>query len=141
VTVAGEEMATTRITRELLTASVPDRLFKQAAALEVRVTNADEMRSNSVTLVVENGPLITRLSRKTIKAGAGEVEITIGGLSFRPEITLLVDGIPVLTLFVSETSLTARLSAEMTARPGTLTLQARNTDGGRSNKAQIRIVD
>jgi hypothetical protein len=141
VTVAGEAVETAFIARGLMRAIVPDHFFERASALEVRVTNADEMRSNAVTLVVENGPLITRLSRKKIKAGAGEVEISVGGLSFKPAVTLLVDGVPIMTRFVSETRMTARLPADMTTRPGTLTLQARNADGGRSNKATVRIIE
>jgi hypothetical protein len=141
VMVAGEPVATTFITRGLLGAIVPDRFFERAARLEVRVTNADEMWSNSITLEVENGPLITRLSPNAIKAGAGAVAITIGGLSFGREVTLFVDDIPVSTGFVSDTSITARLAPEMTAIAGTLTLQVRNANGGRSNKTTIRIVE
>jgi hypothetical protein len=141
VMVAGEPVATTFITRGLLEAIVPARFFERAALLEVRVTNADEMRSNSITLVVKNGPLITRLSPNTIKAGGGAVDITIGGLSFGREVRLFVDDIPVSTGFVSDTSITARLAPEMTAIAGTLTLQVRNADGGRSNKATIKVVE
>ncbi|HSE98805.1 MAG TPA: hypothetical protein VLD57_11125, partial [Blastocatellia bacterium] len=141
VIVAGEAVETRFIARGLLAATLPDRHFNRAARLEVQVTNADEMRSNTVMLLVENGPLITRLSRKSIKAGSGAVELEIGGLVFRPGVVLFTDDLPVATTFVSETSIRALIEAEMIARPGTLTIQARNSDGGRSNKAIIRVVE
>jgi hypothetical protein len=140
-TVAGEPVETAFINRGLLRATVPDRFFERAAVLEVRVTNADEMHSNSIMLVIDNGPLITRLSPETIKAGGGAAEIKIGGLSFKRGVALFVNDIPVSTSFVSDTSIAARIIPEMTASAGTLTLQARNRDGGRSNKATIRIVE
>jgi hypothetical protein len=103
------------------------------------VLNADGNQSNSVLLTVENGPLITRLSRGKIKAGSGEFELTVGGVAFKQGVILFADGLVLNTTFVNEGLLTARLPGELTAQAGVVTLQARNMDGGRSNTAKLRV--
>ncbi|MEW6209989.1 MAG: lamin tail domain-containing protein [Acidobacteriota bacterium] len=122
-------------------ARVPDRFFTRAADIEIRVRNADGNQSNGARLAVENGPLITRLSRTKIKAGRGDAEITIGGVVFKQGVRLLVDGVAVESRFISETEFSARIPGSMTAAPARLTIQALNPDGGRSNRAVIRVVE
>ena len=112
VTISGEAVETMFVSKTSLIARAPAKFFKAAGALEARVINEDGNQSNTLTLSVENGPLITRLSRKRIKAGAGAVELTIGGVAFKPEIVLFVNDIPVATTFVGDTSFTARIPAE-----------------------------
>ncbi|MFY9607206.1 MAG: lamin tail domain-containing protein [Blastocatellia bacterium] len=141
VTIKGEHVETRFVSSTLLEAVAPEGFFKVAAELELRAINADGNQSNLMILSVENGPLITRLSRKRIKAGNGDSEIIIGGVGFQPDVVLLVNDSPVTTSFVSDSSFVARLPAAMTSQPGKLTLQARNADGGRSNKAILKIVD
>jgi lamin tail-like protein/IPT/TIG domain-containing protein len=140
VEVRGEAIQTRFITRTALAATLPKKFFTRATILDVRVLNADGNRSNAARLTVENGPLITRLSRSQIKAGAGPVELTVGGLAFKPGVVLFVNETAVATAFVSETLFMAQIPAELTASPGTITLQARNPDQGRSNKATITVV-
>jgi hypothetical protein len=140
-TLAGETIETTFVTSTSLVATVPDRFFKQAAELEVRVLNADGNQSNGLKLTVENGPLITRLSRSRFKAGRGAAEIMIGGIAFKPDIILFVNDSAVSTAFVSDTVITARMPQEALSRPGALTLQARHADGGRSNKVTVKVVE
>lgn len=141
VMISDEAIETTFISKSSLVARAPAKFFKAAGALKVLVTNEDGNQSNALTLAVENGPLITRLPRKRIKAGAGAVELTIGGVAFKPEIVLFVNETAVATTFASDTSFIARIPAGITSRPGNLTLQARNADGGRSNKVTLKIVE
>ncbi|HWO01188.1 MAG TPA: lamin tail domain-containing protein, partial [Blastocatellia bacterium] len=141
VTIKGEPIETQFVSSRLLKAVAPEKFFKVAAELEVRAINADDNQSNTMNLSVENGPLITRLSRKKIKAGRGEVEITIGGVAFKPDLVLFVNELPVATSVASDASFTARIPAAMTGQPAKLTLQARNADGGRSNKVTLKVVD
>jgi hypothetical protein len=141
VIVAGAAVETRFIASTSLAAILPDRFFKQAAELDVRVFNADGNQSNGLKITVENGPLITRLSRSRFKAGRGAVEVTIGGVAFKPDIILFINDIAVATTSVSDTAFTARIPQEMTSKPGALTLQARHADGGRSNKVTIKVVD
>ncbi len=139
ITIGGEKVETIFGARDSLKASVPDKYFERAALLEVRVINADTNQSNAVTLTIENGPLLTRLPKK-IKVGAIAVEIAIGGLEFKPGIVLIINEVEVQTVFVSDTQITARIPAQLIATPGTLSLTARNRDGGRSNTAVIKVV-
>ena len=139
--VAGETVETRFVNSTSIVATVPDHFFKQAAELEVRVVNADGNQSNGLKLTVDNGPLITRLSRSRLKTGRGAAEITVGGVAFKPDIILFVNDGAVATAFVSDTVITARIPEEVTSKPGTLTLQARHADGGRSNKVTVKVVD
>ena len=136
-----EVIETTFIDSNSLRASPPSRFFMRAASIEVRVLNADDNRSNPLTLEVENGPLITRLSRTKMRAGRGAVDISIGGVAFKPGVTIAVGEALVETRFNSESEIEARIPAELISAPGRLTLQARNPDGGRSNKVTIRVIE
>jgi lamin tail-like protein/IPT/TIG domain-containing protein len=139
--IAGEATETKFVSKTSLAAVAPAKYFKAAGALQLRVMNPDGNQSAALTIAVENGPLITRLSRKRIKAGAGAVELTIGGVAFKADALLFVNDAAVPTEFVSENSLVARLPAELTSKPGNLILQARHANGGRSNKATLKVVD
>lgn len=145
VTVANETVETRAIQNQgaarTLVAIVPTKFFATSGELPIRVVNADANTSNTMLLIIENGPLITRLSRAKFKAGRGEVEITVSGVAFAPTVTLFVNDVAVPTRFLNETSFTARFPAQMTATPGQLTLQARHPDGGRSNRVKVRIVE
>jgi hypothetical protein len=141
MTINGEPVQTRFVTSTLLETVAPEKFFKVAAELELQAINGDGNPSNLVTLSVANGPLITRLSRKRIKAGSGDAEITVGGVAFQPGVVLLVNDSPVTSSFVSGSSFVARVPAPMSSQPGKLTLQARNSDGGRSNKAILKIVE
>jgi hypothetical protein len=124
----------------VLVAVLPARYFTQAGVLEIRVLNADSNRSNPVSLIVENGPLITRLSRSRIRAGSA-VEITVGGIAFREGAVLFVNDTPVATKVVSETEIEASIPAMVASSTSSLTLQVRSADGGRSNRATVRVVE
>ncbi|MBI3652922.1 MAG: lamin tail domain-containing protein [Acidobacteria bacterium] len=144
VMIANEKVETrfiqTRATAALV-AIAPEKFFTVARDLEIRVLNADGNLSNLITLRVENGPLITRVSRTKFKAGQGTIEITFSGVAFRPDIVLFVGNEAVQTTFLNETSFAARLPAAMTEKSGQLMLQARHPDGGRSNRLTIKIVE
>jgi hypothetical protein len=124
-----------------IAAVIADRFFVRASEIALRVLNADGNQSNDVILIVENGPLITRLNRSRIRAGRGAVDLSIGGLAFKPGISLFVNESEVSTAFLSEESISARIPAELTSRPGLLVLQARNRNGGRSNRVNLRIIE
>jgi hypothetical protein len=139
VKVQGQAVETRFASSTSLVAIVPSALFSRAAELPLLVLNADGHQSNALTLTVENGPLITRLSRSKIKAGGGVFELTAGGVAFKPGVTLFANDIPLSTTFVNEGSFTARIPAEMTNQPVELTLQARHPDGGRSNTVKLKV--
>lgn len=146
VVMIADEKVTTRLLQGgdgkiSLLAVAPEKFFRAAGRLEIRVINEDENLSNALPLTIENGPLITRLSRAKIKSGRGAVDITFSGVAFHPDIVLFAGDMALPTTFINDTSFTARLSASITASVGELTLQARHPDGGRSNKVKLRIIE
>jgi hypothetical protein len=141
VMVGGERFDASLDERGVLKARLPDRLFERAASHEVRIINADGNRSNIVMLKVENGPLITRLSPRRIKAGKGEIEMSFKGLAFKPGVTLFIGERAVPTTFIRDTDFTARIPEDAAKSPGTITVQARHGDGGRSNRVSIKVVE
>lgn len=145
VTIANQKVAAKWLqgdgAKSSLVVLAGEKFFTAAATLEIRVINEDANLSNAMPLTVEPGPLITRLSRSKIKAGRGAVELEISGVAFHTDLILFANDRALATTFISDTSFTARLPAELTERLGQLTLQARHGDGGRSNKVIIRIVE
>jgi hypothetical protein len=123
-----------------LRAFPPNHYFAQAGTVEAGVVNADGNRSNTIELRVDNGPLITRLSRSRVKAGRGDLELSIGGVAFNEGLQLFADDIPVQTRFVSDVLVEVTLPAEVTGSARTLSLQLRSADGGRSNRVTFRVV-
>ena len=139
VQVQGQRVETRFVSSMTLVVMVPSLLFARAAELPLLVLNGDDNTSNAVILTVKNGPLITRLSRGKIKAGVGVIELTVGGVAFKSGVTLFANSKSLGTTFVNESSLIARIPAEMTSQPGVLMLQARNPDGGRSNSVKLKV--
>jgi IPT/TIG domain len=137
--IQGAAVNTTFVSSTTLVAVAPAALFTKAAELSLQVLNADGNQSNAITLKVENGPLITRLSRGKVRAGVGAYELTVGGVAFKPGVVLYANGIALNTTFISDASFTARIPAEMTAQPGVISLQARDPDGGRSNTVTLKV--
>jgi len=140
VLLQGEAVETRYESSSTLIAIAPSAIFLRASELPLVVLNADGNRSNSLTLTVENGPLITKLSRGKIKASGGMFELTVGGVAFKPGIVLFVNDVAVVTTYAGDASFTARIPAEMTSQPEVLTLQARHPDGGRSNTVKLTVV-
>ncbi|HJZ68507.1 MAG TPA: lamin tail domain-containing protein, partial [Blastocatellia bacterium] len=141
VLVQGAAVETRFGTSTALVAIVPNSFFVRAAELSLFVLNADGNQSNALTLTVENGPLITRLSHAKVRVGTGAFELTLGGVAFKQDVVLFVNDIPVGTTYISDSSLSARIPAEMTSQPGELTLQARHADGGRSNTVKFKVIE
>ncbi|HSB08517.1 MAG TPA: lamin tail domain-containing protein [Blastocatellia bacterium] len=140
VFVQGARVETKFVSATSLAVALPASLFVRAAELSLLVQNADGNRSNIISLVVENGPLITRLSKGKVKAGRGIFDLTLRGVAFKPGILLFANDTAISTTFVSETELTVRIPAQLTNEPGTLMLQARHPDGGRSNTVKLKVV-
>ena len=141
VLVQGAAVNARFVSSTSLVATVPGTFFGKAAALTLVVINADGNQSNALTLMVENGPLITRLSRSKIRAGVGAFELTVGGVAFNPGIVLFANDAPLSTSYIGETSFTARIPVELTNQAGVLTLQARDPDGGRSNTVRFKVIE
>ena len=122
-----------------LRAVLPARHFAQPGSINLVVLNADGNRSNPISLIVGNGPLITRLSRSRIGAGVA-LDLLVGGVAFRKGAVLFVNETPVATRFISETEVQANIPAELSRGVSVLTLQLHGADGGRSNRVDIIVT-
>jgi len=122
-----------------LIAIAPATLLTRAAELSLQVVNEDTNQSNSLMFRVENGPLITRISRRKVRSGIGAIEIEVGGVTFSPEMVLYASNVALAISYINDAFIKALIPAEMTQQPGVLHLQARNPDGGRSNVVSIRV--
>jgi hypothetical protein len=141
VVVQGVAVETRFGSSTALVTILPNNFFVRAAELSLSVLNADGNSSNSLTLTVENGPLITRLSHSKVKAGTGAFDLALGGVAFKQDVILFVNDVAVSTTYLSDSSLSARIPAEMTNQPGEMTLQARHPDGGRSNTVKLKVIE
>jgi hypothetical protein len=141
VSIKQDKIAAEFISTTLLKIIAPAKYFTASGEIEIKIYNADETESNLKKLIVENGPLITRLSRKKIQAGSAAVEIKISGVAFKSDVVLYVNERPVPTHFSNEAEITATIPRDLTSAAATLELQARHPDGGRSNKVKIKVVN
>jgi hypothetical protein len=139
VTVNGEAAQTRFVSTSLLVGTLAGKFFSKSATLEIKVVNEDGNSSNGEALTVENGPLITHLSRNRVKPGRSPVELTIEGVAFKEGVLLFVNEAAVPTRFVDETEIAATIPAELVAAPGLLVLQARHPNGARSNRVNLRV--
>jgi hypothetical protein len=139
VMIGGTAIETKFVSATSLQAIVQGTLLQRAGDLSIMVVNEDTNESNPLTLNIENGPLITRISRNKIRVGGGVFEVGVGGVAFSPEVVIYANNIALTTSYINDSSLTARIPAEMTEQPGVLLLQARHPDGGRSNVVSIKV--
>jgi hypothetical protein len=137
----NEKIETRFISPTSMLVIAPAKFFTTAGEIEIKIVNADETQSNPFKLTIENGPLITRLSRKKIKAGSGAVPIKISGVAFKSDVVLFVNHRAVQTSFTHDGEFNATIPVALTEVGGTLELQARHADGGRSNRVKIKVVD
>jgi hypothetical protein len=141
VLINNEKIATQFTSPASLVTVVPAKFFTASGELEIKVINADETQSNIVKLKIENGPLITRVSRQKLKARSEAIQIKISGVAFKSNVVLFVNNRAVPTTFTSEAEFNVTIPAELTNTVGVLELQARHADGGRSNKVKVKVVD
>src|SRR5207237_436329 len=104
VMIGGQTLTTEFVSKSTLNATLPASLFTKVGTINVQVKNVDGNLSNILIIAVDYGPLVTRLSPRRLHAGSGEVELTVGGVAFKPGITLFVNDAAVPTTFVSDTS-------------------------------------
>jgi len=76
-------------------------------------------------------PRLTAIRPATLTAGTSERELTVSGTDFLPTCTALVNGAPRRCQVNGATSLTLWLEPEDVTQAGTLSIVARNPDGGR----------
>ena len=142
------ELPTTFVSSEILIARADETLLTTTLEVNLVVRNpspsGDFVESVPVTFVIgDSPPRFDELSGQPVPliAGASGFELTVHGSGFIPGVSLLVDGIPRATTFVSDTELRAQILTEDLAVGGILMIQVRNPGPAvRSNALQLAVL-
>lgn len=86
------------------------------------------------------GPVTTSLSPNSAFAGGPGLTVTVTGLNFVPGSTVLWNGTPRATVFVSPTEVQATITASDIANPGAASVAVQNPDGTVSNPSLVFAI-
>ncbi len=126
----GTSLTTTFGSRTSLTANVPAALIANPGSTTVAVVNADGSVSNALTFTIQSEPLtLSSVAPPSAALGSPSVTVTLSGTGFRPGASALWNATTLASQFVSRTELTATISAELLAQPGSNDIRVRNPDG------------
>jgi hypothetical protein len=126
----GTSLTTTFGSRTRLTANVPAALIANPGSATVAVVNADGSVSNALTFTIQSEPLtLSSVAPPSAPLGSPSVTVTLSGTGFRPGASALWNATTLASQFVSRTELTATISAELLAQPGSNDIRVRNPDG------------
>jgi hypothetical protein len=134
----GAPLPTTFVSATQLTASVSAGLIASTGNAGVAVANPGGISSNTVTFPINAsaaaGPAITSVSPSSAPAGSPAVIVTITGSGFASTAGARFNGLsPLVTTYVSSTTLTAQISANDLITQGTGQITVANSTGPPSN--------
>jgi hypothetical protein len=142
---SGAQLATTFVSADSLTATVPVTDLVKAGNVTIGVINgAGGKLSNLTTVTVDNpSPKLTTLSKSSVTTGSAAFTLTVTGSGFVAASKLTWKGVPLTTTFVSETSLSATIPASYLTTAGTAAIAAVNPapGGGTSTALTVTIDD
>lgn len=145
VQVNGAGRATTFASSTQLTATISAGDIASAGTLSVTVNNGAPGggTSSAVTLAVNNPvPSLSSISPNSVNAGGPAFTMTVTGSNFVSGSTVQVNGSGRATTFVSNTQLTATISASDVASPATLSISVNNgAPGGGTSSALTLTVN
>ena len=90
------------------------------------LTDAGTARLLNAISIRESAPLIKTLAPASLYTGQGSVSLSVNGLALRADTQVLVNGVAVVTQYVSPTQLTANVQAPLT--PATWSVALRSPD-------------
>jgi hypothetical protein len=145
VQVNGNSEATTYVSANKLTATVPANQLASGAMLSVVVLNGSLTSASGtpVSFEIDNpAPAISSLSPATEQIGATTLTVTVTGTGFVPATVIQVNGSARSTSFTSATQVSVTLTGTDVAQPGSLSLTAVNAKpgGGTSAAASINVI-
>ena len=131
--------------------------FVDSTSLTVSITAADLATAGGLSLTVANpapgggvsAPLLftvinqvatlTSLEPELAIAGAPPFTLHVNGMLFVPGAAILLDGAPLVTTFLSPTSLRGVVPASLFAAPGQITVTVQNPGVGPSNALNLMV--
>lgn len=129
----------------VVTATVSATLLASPGTVEVTVHNpggADLVSNALPFVVISPTPMITGLSPSTARAGGSDLTLTVDGQQFLEGATVLWDGTPLPTTYVSGTQLSATVASALMALGGEVGITVRNPgpDGPTSVPVQLVLL-
>lgn len=129
----GAPIPTTIFNSTSASGSVPANLVVSPGVVDVLVQAPDGRVSNSLSFTLLQPLLITSLNPPGASSGASTLTLTVTGQGFAPESVVRMNGLGLLTTFVSETQLTAIVSDTILSGQGPLDVTVANPGGAVSN--------
>jgi uncharacterized protein (TIGR03437 family) len=124
----GTSLPSTFISSAQLVASVPSTLIAAAGSATIGVINPGGGLSNVLPFSVAAAgtlPGISSLTPAGAIAGGSSLVVTVSGIGFTADSTVLFNGSPLATTVVSPTQLTATIPAAMISTPGTANISVK----------------
>ncbi len=114
-------LPTTFVNSTQLTAQVAASLIATPGTVKVTVVE-NGVTSGSATFTISSGPVIISLSPSSAAAGGPSFTLTVNGAGFVSSAVAHWNGTALTTTFVNATQLTAQVTANLIASPGTVTV-------------------
>ncbi len=137
----GVPLATSAVSSSQVAVAVPASLVAYSGTASIRLVNADGASSNIVTFVI-NPPAatVTIVTPNSFTAGTAPVALTVNGINFAAGATVLWNGSPLATTFVSTTQLTATLPVSLFSGLLSAAVSVSNPGGAVSNSLTVTIT-
>ena len=136
----GSQVPTNFVSSSQLTAQIPASDIAMAGNATVSVSDPTYGTSNTENFPVNPSPLtLSSLSPASINAEGPAFTLTATGSNFTSQSTVLWNGQPQTTIFVSATQLTAQIPAANITTPGSATVSVTDPTYGNSNSQTITI--
>ena len=137
---SGTPLTTTVVNANQLTALVPaSRIASQGSFLVTVNAGGSASNSSIFTVTAAIGPTISSLNPSTAAAGSLSFTLTVTGSGFTANSTVLWNGLPTPTTFVSPSQLTASIAANLIGSQGTATVTV-STNGTASGGSAFTIT-
>ena len=149
VNLNGSPVATVFVTSSQLTATIPAAMLVNGATLSITVRTpapgggaTDPAKSPTLT-VVNPAPVLASISPNSIAAGSANTTLTVAGTGFAHQSTILLNGVPLVTTYVSATQLTAQAAAAQLAAGGIFpaTVTTPSPGGGTSSTVPLTVLN
>ncbi len=134
-------LATTFLSNTQLSAVVTTDLVQRPGPSPVTVTNPGGLPSNPLPLTVTPPvPTITSLSPNTVQAGGAAFTLTVNGTNFLAGALVFLNSSQLNTIVMSPTQVTAQVSLDLIAQPGSAQITVANMGGAQSIAATLSIT-
>jgi len=142
VEIGAERLTPIRVTPAEIVVRVTEAMIEEPKQLSVRVINADSRVSNEKILSILNpGLRLVSIEPEFVIAGRGGLNLKLRGSGFQNGSSVLVDGRPAQTAFLSFSRLSAQIPAELIVEAGMRRIRVRNEDGNLSDELQLAVLD